>query len=189
MWSSDGLRVTSSAEIPGLGRFYAATRVDSLRAVLSAPAAFVGDAAALTTRRIDYGDHEVQIGGELYAQSDVDPNHIVVGSACLQVAGHLDGTEPGSDGGAFCGDISYRWSERWTIPAGTVLTWQTGGVAGKLHRALELASAPRRRGTRWCFSPPLGCGRQDGLEVCVPPSAVTHVPASGEPPAWMSNPG
>jgi hypothetical protein len=101
------------------------------------------------------------------------------------VAGRLSGTTPqtgAGGGGDGCGP-PLPWAEKWTIAAGTPLTWRSGGAAGELHRDVSVTTEPRRRGALRCFLPPFGCGDDDELAVCVPARAVTHVPAS-EPPEW-----
>lgn len=180
VWSTeDSLSVTVTVPIPAIGKLYAPMRADSLRRALRTRVRFSTEVAQGTARQIHYGDGPMRLRGEVYAQSSADPDHVVVGAPCLQIAGLVSGTEPGGAAGG--GGLA--WSpvprDRWTIPEQTALTWRSGGVAGRLYRTIELDEAPRRRGNERCFVPVLGHDDADDLEVCVPARAVTHVPAKG----------
>jgi hypothetical protein len=179
-WTTDNFTISSALELPDLGKFYTPVLSSSLREVLATPAEFtVTGKEASSVPLIHYGGGEVVALGQIYAQSPHDPDHVVVGSPCLQVAGHLRGTRLGGTGGAAGGTGGPR--EVWTVPRDAVLTWRSGGVAGRLHSDLELGAAPKRRGDRRCFYPPLQCADgYEGLEVCVPSSTpIEHASLPG----------
>jgi hypothetical protein len=180
--NGDGLDVRTTVGLPAVGKFYAATLATSIRAPLRGTVPFDIEDDWRTLHRIDYGGYTLLGWGNIYAQSESDPNHVVVGVDCLQVAGHIDGAFEGRGlGGGTCSGprYDYRPSEPWRLPAGTALTWETGGAAGVLHREVELDYAPRRRGKARCFLPPLdSCGSYEELVVCVPATAIQHIPAN-----------
>lgn len=181
-WSTeDSLSVEVSVPIPAVGKLYTPMHVDSLRQALRTPVRFSTEVAQGTARRIHYGEGPMRLRGEVYSQSSSDPDHVVVGAPCLQIAGLVSGTEPGGAAGGGGGALSPVPRDSWTIPAETALTWRSGGAAGRLYRTIELDAAPRRRGDRRCFVPLLGHDDARDLEVCVPAKAVTHVSAK-EPP-------
>lgn len=184
--TGDHLRIQTHTAPSALAKTYTPVRVDSLRPKLDAPAPFSIAMDERAIAQLDYGEADTRLLGSLYAQSPDDPDRVVFGTSCLQVAGRVNrALESNGAGGAGCGRGPFAWEDRWQIPAGTPLTWRTGGPAGELFRELTLGQAPTRRGRRSCFAPSFGCGSYPDLAVCVPTAAVVHLPASGRP-SFMS---
>lgn len=180
--SGQYLRLTARTAPSALAKTYAPIRVDSLRSTLDDPKPFSIEMGERAIAQLDYGEADTRLRGPIYAQSPSDPDRVVFGADCLQVAGRVNrALKSNGAGGAGCGRDPFPWEEHWQIAAGTNLTWRTGGPAGELYREITLGSPPKRRGRRSCFAPSFGCGRYPDLAVCVPTAAVVHVAASRHP--------
>jgi hypothetical protein len=152
---------------------------------------------------LEYGSRML-VGGEeyedpfgrywLFARSMHDPNHVVIGGACIQLAGHVianpppdlaklppappaggggGGTAHGTLGGPFPGSIigkggRYReFAHLWEIPKGAELTWPDGSPAGTTVQPFVIQQKPTRRGSRRCFMPYFDREWLPGLRFCV----------------------
>ena len=168
------VELVTERPLPAVGKTYAPVRADSVRGSLGIPyESLVADEEGVLF--VDYGRYRARYFGYVHAQSATDPSHLVVGNACMQVAGHafrVELDELGT-GGTTCG-VSLSVREYWVVDAGTELTWASGGVAGRLHDAFSVWSKPRRKGKRRCFTPKMGCYHDEALEVCVPADAITR---------------
>jgi hypothetical protein len=128
----------------------------------------------------------------VFARSKHDPNHVVIGGACLQLAGHYianpapdlakrlpaggrggGGTGEGTIGGPFPGSIIGKggpmrdFPNLWEIPIGAELTWPDGSPAGTTVQKFVIQQKPTRKGSRRCFVPYFDRELLPGLRFCV----------------------
>jgi hypothetical protein len=130
----------------------------------------------------------------VFARSKHDPNHVVIGGACLQLAGHfIAGSAPepepakppiaGRGGGGGTGEGTLDWPvpgsiigkggpmrdfpNLWEIPIGAELTWPDGSPAGTTVQKFVIQQKPTRKGARRCFVPYFDREFLPGLRFCV----------------------
>jgi hypothetical protein len=126
----------------------------------------------------------------VFARSMHDPNHIVAGGACLQLAGHFiadPAPEPvpppsgGRGGGGTAegtlglppGSIIGKggpipdFPNLWEIPIEAELTWPDGSPAGTTVQKFVIQQKPTRKGSRRCFVPYFDSDWLPGLRFCV----------------------
>lgn len=155
-----------------VGKFYVAARRDGLPSSIG----------LTEDGRVRLGEHEVAVWHglhQLYGRSEADPDHVLVGECCLQVAGwRLPASDAGSTGGGGCGAPP---GEAWLVKAGTELRWPDRRFAGFTHREFRFHGRPTNRGDMRCFSPTFGCTPAKALRVCAPREAVVRAENPAKP--------
>jgi hypothetical protein len=133
-------------------------------------------------------------GMYVFARSMNDPNHVVIGGTCLQLAGHFIASDPAPDpepaespiggrggggtgegtiGGPFPGSIIGKggpmrdFPNLWEIPIGAELTWPDGSPAGTTVQTFVIQQKPTRKGSRRCYMPYFDREWLPGLRFCV----------------------
>jgi hypothetical protein len=164
------LALEHAARLP-LGKFYAPARADSLRSSLP------GLAGEHDRGWLFYGDHQAFISEShrVFARDEADPDHVVLGTACSQVAGRL---HPGVDerlGGMLVCESPPEPS--WTIAAGVPLRWADGRPAGQTHRELQFSGRTSVKGRARCFTLTLAC--RESPKICVDADRISEIQASG----------
>jgi hypothetical protein len=138
----------------------------------------------------------------VFARSKHDPNHVVIGGACLQLAGHYI-ANPAPDlaklppaggrggGGGGTGEGTLDWPvpgsiigkggpmrdfpNLWEIPIGAELTWPDGSPAGTTVQKFVIQQKPTRKGSRRCFVPYFDREFLPGLRFCVGAKAAQFI--------------
>jgi hypothetical protein len=168
---------------PGLlkiGKFYTPASFDSLPVPLAEQAA--GSLSYGSGADTPSGKHDLCFTSwdQLYERSASDPPRALIGGPCLQIAGSVRFNPPGTSCGGSKGGggmtCHYKTRDAWTVAAGTELTWQKGGPAGRTYQDVLVNERPRVRGDVACFNPELTCGAIELFRVCVPASSVAYTP-------------
>lgn len=121
----------------------------------------------------------------LFARSEHESNHVVVGTNCLRIAGFYQPLESNHEGhgGLLCtGTLAPEGTERWQVPVGAELTWPNGERAGTSFREVVFEQSPIRRGSRLCFVPHVGCEWATGLSTCIAADTLIPLPPTARGP-------
>jgi hypothetical protein len=173
-----------------VGKIYTPARM------LAGPREQVSDGGTIEAGGEAYVDW---FGMTLFGRSERDPDHVLIGGECLQIAGSyiprrslrwpridrygsvyhglIDPFDLSMEGLIEKGVLHREIPKLWMIPAGAELSWPDGTPAGTTVREFVIRQAPTHAGSQSCFIPyfDFEWSWAPGLRFCVAAELVETV--------------